>query len=265
MTFKKDQCNVFLWASSLTDIPGKTWWLLAFSPDCLITERSGIALDGARSSGAGVVLSEWCHTMLHCESLEGEHSSHTSFAPPASPPPGQHTNPLLLLQLPGHPAPPRVILFLPRGLSMRCVFLSRIPPTFPGTAVFYLQALSWGAGRRLLCAVLLTSQWGQDAQPASPLQGRKENGLSILAGASSGTLLSSPAEVFCSKALLLTNIPDLTHWILELLETLETKFNSSILAKKKLKPREENWPGQGHTTSESEARKPSPLQSLLSL
>ena len=47
----------------------------------------------------------------------------------------------------------------PWGLSG--TFQSRIPPTFPRTAVFYLQALSWGAGR--------ASQGGREGAPPSPL------------------------------------------------------------------------------------------------
>lgn len=117
-TFKKDWKygrKIFLWASSLTAL--KTRWLLSFSQDFMVIEKSGIALDMARSSGAGVLLSEWRHAMLRCESLEWEHSSHTSFMPPTSPPTEQHTNtPSLLLHLQEHATPPWVILFLPRGL-----------------------------------------------------------------------------------------------------------------------------------------------------
>lgn len=48
-------------------------------------DRGGaeVALDLGRSSGAGILLSKWCHSMIHCDSLECEHFSPLLFTPPA--------------------------------------------------------------------------------------------------------------------------------------------------------------------------------------
>lgn len=200
-TFKKDQWNVFLWASSLTDIPGKTWWLLAFSPDCVITERSGIALDGARSSGAGVVLSEWCHTMFHCESLEGEHSSHTSFTPPASPPTGQHTNTPFAPSTTRTPSTPTCRPLPSPGPVDEMCFPKQDPTYFSWNCCLLSTGTELGGREEVaVCSAPdFSVRAGCPARLSPP--GRKKNGLPILAGASSGTLLSGPAEVVLFQSL----------------------------------------------------------------
>lgn len=120
-----------------------------------------------------------------------------------------------------------------------CFFLSRVPPTFPRTAVFYLLTRSWGSGggEVAVCKAPDLSVRARSPACLSPLEGRRmvcpfsRTQLWDLA------LLQTCWRSLSSKALLLTNASDPTPWILELLENLEIKFNSPILGEQKLSPK----------------------------